>query len=400
MREEKLSDAILYDKLNLLKKDFFGYIERNTSKVDANLPVFYGHVISAVENSFPNLSDDAHDEFVDSITFKVLDASQNIGDFEYVKKVVVNALRLKKKMNADMGINIVVGLKLLKSGDCAHALDFLKPYGDLDAKIGIAVAYCYHVLSQRTFKKGEDIPKDQRPGEMELLGREKLLDLARLQPPVNHLKQIEDPLFLEKIFWQMIFLGLEWFPSEKWFVEVGLTNATLTNNPQMRKRMLDIGSERFYTEKSVLREMYYYKLENRDAAGAAGVINQMIIQYPNDLEPIYLGLRLAILTTKKITYQSFRKLASVKRMPTHLMVLFDFTFDLLNKEKDEAFNRISNIEMGSPQLRYYATALRYIADDFFSDDENRVKRARKALIDSIELYCMEELKISSDRRLR
>jgi len=42
-------DAIVYDKLNLLKKDFFGYIERNTDKVDANLPVFYGHVISALD---------------------------------------------------------------------------------------------------------------------------------------------------------------------------------------------------------------------------------------------------------------------------------------------------------------------------------------------------------------
>ena len=53
MRERRLSDAIIYDKLNLLKKDFYGYIERNTVKVDANLPVFFGYVISALENSFP-----------------------------------------------------------------------------------------------------------------------------------------------------------------------------------------------------------------------------------------------------------------------------------------------------------------------------------------------------------
>jgi len=56
MRGEKLSDAIDYDKLNLLQKDFSGYIARNTEKVDANLPVFYGHVISALENSFPDIS--------------------------------------------------------------------------------------------------------------------------------------------------------------------------------------------------------------------------------------------------------------------------------------------------------------------------------------------------------
>ncbi len=81
MRGEKLSDAIVYDKLNLLQKDFSGYIARNTEKIDANLPVFYGHVISALENSFPDISDETHDEFIDHVTFDVLNASRNTNDF-------------------------------------------------------------------------------------------------------------------------------------------------------------------------------------------------------------------------------------------------------------------------------------------------------------------------------
>ena len=85
MRGEQLTDAIVYDKLNLLKKDFSGYIERNTGKVDSNLPVFFGYVISALEKSFPDLSDESYDDFIDSITFKVLDASSNINDFEYIR---------------------------------------------------------------------------------------------------------------------------------------------------------------------------------------------------------------------------------------------------------------------------------------------------------------------------
>ena len=56
MRGEQLTDAIIYDKLNLLKKDFSGYIERNSVKVDENLPVFFGHMISALEKSFPDIS--------------------------------------------------------------------------------------------------------------------------------------------------------------------------------------------------------------------------------------------------------------------------------------------------------------------------------------------------------
>jgi hypothetical protein len=399
MRGEQLTDAIVYDKLNLLKKDFSGYIERNSSKVDENLPVFFGHMISALEKSFPDITDEFYDDFIDSITFKILDASSNINDFEYVKRVILNALRLKKRKNADIGVNLVVGLKLLKNGDYGHALDFLKKYGMLDAKIGTAVAYCQYELSLREFKKDEAVQRNQRPGEMELLARESLLNLARIKPPVNQLKQldIEDPAFLEKIFWQMIFLGIEWFPSEIWFIEVGLKNAKIMENGEMKTRLLEIGSERFYTDMVFLREMYYSKLENRDAAGAAGVVNQLIKQYPDDLEPIYLGLKLSLLLTKKITYQSFRKLATTKGMPASVVELFDLSFDLLNQDKKAAMSRITDFEREFPHYQYYITTLRYISADFFSDNETRVKRAKKALIDSIEQYCTEELKKKSKK---
>lgn len=355
---------------------------------------FYGYVISALENSFPNLSDDAHDEFVDNITFKLLDTGGNVNDFDFIKRVILNAIRFKKRKNAEMGINIVVGLKLLKTSDFAHALDFLKKYATLDTKIGTAVAYCYYSLSLREFKKDDEAIRNHRPGEMELLARELILNLARLKSPVNQLHQLEldDPSFLEKIFWQMIFTGLEWFPSEKWFVEIGLKNAAITNDPVMRKRLLDIGSEHFYTDITFLREMYYYKLENRDAEGAAGIVNQLIKQYPDELEPVYLGLKLSLLTTKKITYHSFRKLALSKGMPAQIIELFDFSFELLNREPKEAFNRLGDFEKEFPKMQYFAVALRYIAADFSSPDEVRVKRAKKALLDAIEQYCTEELR--------
>jgi len=394
MRGEKLSDAIVYDKLKLLKKDFFGYVERNTVKVDANLPVFYGYVISALETSFPNLSGDDHDEFIDAITFKVLDVSQNSGDAEYIRKVIANAVRFKKKKDAEMGINIVVGLKLVKIGDFVHALDYLKKYIALDAKIGAAVAYCYYSLSLREFKKDDESARNYRPGEMELLARETMLNLTRIRPPLNTLPQlqIDDPTFLEKTFWQMVFTGLEWFQSEKWFVEIGIENAVFSGNAEMRKRLLEIGAERFYTDIHFLREMYYYNLENRDASGAAGVVNQLIKQYPDDLEPIYLGMKLSLLMTKKITYHNFRKMAIAKSMPGHITELLDFTFDLLNHEPQEATNRINDFETDYPRFRYYASALRYLAYDFSSNNEVRIKKAKKALLDSVDQFCLDELK--------
>ncbi|MDD1684919.1 MAG: hypothetical protein LUQ19_03400 [Methanoregula sp.] len=396
MREEKLSDAIVYDKLKLLKKDFSGYVERNTLKVDTNLPVFYGYVISALETSFPNLSDDVHDDFIDSITFKVLDVSQNSGDFEYIKRVISNAVRFKKKKNAEMGLNIVAGLKLFKMGDHVHALEYLVPYVKLDARLGIAVAFCFYSLSLREFKKDDDSARNYRPGEMELVARETLLTLARTRPPLNALRQLEldDPSFLDKTFWQMIFTGLEWFPSEKWFVEIGLKNAVATGNQDKRRQLLEIGSERFYTDIYFLREMYYYNLENRDAGGAAGIVNQMIKQYPDDPEPVYLGLKLSLLTTKKTTYNNFRKLAIARSMPGQIIELLDFAFDLLNHEHQEALARLVDIESDYPHLRSYATILRYVAHDLSSNNEVRVKRAKKALLDSIDQYCIEGLRSS------
>ena len=393
VKGEELSDAIVYNKLALLKKDFFGYIETNTVKVDANLPVFFGYVVSALENSFPNISDDFYDDFIDSITFKVLDASSTINDFEYVKKVILNSLRLKKRKDADMGINIVVGLKLLKIGDEVHALEYLRNYWNLDVMLGAAVAHCYYTLSLREFTQ-EERERKSRPGEMELLAREKMLELSRRKPSLQKLPQLEleDIAFLDKIFWQMIFLSLEWFPSEAWFVTVGLEKAKISNNTEMKKRLLEIGSEQFYNDINFLREMYYFKLEGKDAGGAAGVVNQLIKQYPDNLEPIFLGLKLSLLTTKKITYHSFRKLALTKGMPAHTIELFDFAFDLLNKENKEAFGRLADIEKNFPWLEYYVIILRYLAKDFFSEDEVRQKTAKRAILDSLEKYCIEVLK--------
>jgi len=394
MRGEKLSDAIDYDKLNLLQKDFSGYIARNTEKVDANLPVFYGHVISALENSFPDISDDTHDEFIDQITFEVLNASRNTNDFAYLNKVIQNAIRFKKRKDAETGVNIVVGLKLVKNADFAHAIDFLKKYRNLDTKIGTTLAFCYYALSLKDIKKNESVSEIQRPSEMELLARETMLSLARNPAPLNEVKQLEmdDPSILEKIFWQMLFLAIEWFPSERWFIEAGLENAARSHDTEMRKVLLDISSERFYNDIQFLRVMFYHYLDNRDAGGAAGVLNHLIRQYPNDLEPVYLGLKLSLLTKKKNTFHNFRKLANSKGMPAHIVFLFDIAFDLLNQEKINALEQFSDFDKEFPDLHYYSTTLRYIAGDFFSTEETERKKAKKAFLDSIDQYCIHTLR--------
>ncbi len=191
----------------------------------------------------------------------------------YINKVIQNAIRFKKRKDAETGVNIVVGLKLVKIADFAHAIDFLKKYRNLDTKIGTTLAFCYYALSLKDIKKNDTAFEIQRPGEMELLARETMLSLARNPAPLNKVKQLEmdDPSFLEKIFWQMIFLAIEWFPSERWFIEAGLENAARSHDTEMRKVLLDISSERFYNDIQFLRVMFYHYLDKRDAGGAAGV---------------------------------------------------------------------------------------------------------------------------------
>ena len=43
--------------------------------------------------------------------------------------------------------------------------------------------------------------------------------------------------------------------------------------------------------------------------------------------------------------------------------------------------------------QYYVTLLEYVAHDFLSDDEKKVKQAKKAMNDSIDPYCLKLLKI-------
>ena len=53
MDQECQPDAIIRLKLDQLKSDFFEYIEKNSDKIDANIPVFYGQVIATLEKALP-----------------------------------------------------------------------------------------------------------------------------------------------------------------------------------------------------------------------------------------------------------------------------------------------------------------------------------------------------------
>ncbi len=71
MDEEWQPDALVRVKLNQMKKDFFDYIEKNSEKIDLNIPVFFGHVVATLEKALPDVNDDLYDRFIDNITVRV-----------------------------------------------------------------------------------------------------------------------------------------------------------------------------------------------------------------------------------------------------------------------------------------------------------------------------------------
>lgn len=394
MRDERLSDAILYEKLDLMKKDFFGYIEQHSAKVDENLPVFYGHVLAALENSFPKLDDWAFDQFIDSITFKVLDCSVHGGEAAFIARVQTNAGRAKRKSRGTAGIEIMAGLNLLKKEDYLHAAPYLRRYASKDAMIGIAAAYCSYMLALQS----TDQPADGRlrPDIRELEAREQMVELARRKVPIRGIYHPDtvDTTWMDRAFWTMVQVSLDWFPEEQYFLKLGLIKAREDGNTGMRAALLSIGVERFYDSIFFLRELYYFRLEERDAGGAAGVVKQMMQQRPpGDLEPIYYGLKLSLLTTRKITYYSFRRQAILHAMPDQVISLLDCVFDLMCGKRHEALLNLKEIKKSFPELQYFTTTVEYLAHDFTDPDKARVKRAKRALTDAVDQYCRSVLHI-------
>jgi hypothetical protein len=396
MVQEWQPDAIIRVKLDQIKRDFFEYIEKNIDKVDSNIPVFYGHITAAIEKTLPDIDDDHFDRFIDTITARVLDASKRSADIPFVEKLFDHAIRTKRKRKGRTIYDILLGFKMINIGKYSEAIEQLKPHRNVDAIICPVISYCYFVLSTQQSEEPDPSGKSIRgPNQMALAAREQMIELVRLNPPVNRLKDLEvlDDPRINKIFWFIIKQGTEWFPSERDLIRIGLEKASRDGMSDIREELLALGIERFSADMFFLRELYKVKLEKRDAGGVAGVVKQMTQQYPEELEPLYYGMKLSVITARVETYYRFRKLALIKKMPLNILVLLDFAFELMSGKQYEALACLEEIKMKLGPRHYYATLLEYVAHDFLLDDEKKVKQAKRAMIDSIDQFCLKLLKI-------
>jgi hypothetical protein len=394
MGEEWQPDAVLKAKTGQLKLEFFDYIEKSIDKIDANIPVFFGHVAATIDNSLPGISDDVHDQFIDAVTMKVLECSKKSSDVPSVEKLFDYAMRNKRGKKGKAIYDIILGLRMVTDGRYTEAIEHLKRYRNVDAIICPAIAYCYYTLSNQQVKSDEN-PPSARPSDLALAAREQMMDLVNLKPPVNRLRYYEvaeDPR-ITKIFWFMLKFAIEWFPSEGEFLRTGVEKATKDGNADIKEELLTIAIERFCNDMYFLREMYRLKLEQRDAGGLAGIVKQMTQLFPDDIEPVYYGLKLAVMAARSETYSRFRKLALAKNFPSNILLLSDFAFELMSGKQYEALACLDEIRQKLGPRHYYVTMLDYVVSEFFSDDQKKVKKAKKALIDSLDQYCMLLLKI-------
>ena len=222
-----------------------------------------------------------------------------------------------------------------------------------------------------------------------------MIELVRINPPVNRLREmgIGDDPGINKIFWFMLKQAIEWFPEDREYLRIGIEKASKDGRRDVREELLGIAIERFFDDMYFLRELYKLKLESRDAMGVAGIIKQMTQQYPDELEPIYYGLKLAIITAREEVYYRFRKLAISKNIPQRALVLLDFGFEMMSGKHFEAHACLDEIKVTFGPHHHYIILLEFVAHDFLSEDEKKVKQAKKALIDSIDRYCHKLLKI-------
>jgi hypothetical protein len=222
-----------------------------------------------------------------------------------------------------------------------------------------------------------------------------MIELIRLKPPVNRLREmgIGDDPGINRIFWFMLKKAIEWFPENREYLRIGIEKASEDGRRDIREELLGLATERFFNDMYFLRELYRLNLENRDAGGVAGVVRQMTQQFPDELEPVYYGMKLSIITTHADVYYKFRKLALTKNIPRTALVLLDFGFEMMCGKKHEAYACLDEIKLAFGPHNYYAILLEYVTHDIFSDDEKKVKQAKKALIDSIDHYCLGLLMI-------
>lgn len=382
-------EALRNRRLEQFQATMNDYVTKNIGQVEENLPVFFGHVAATLDKTFPNLDDRSYDDFVDSVTLTLLNTTREAPTPEFLEKTLRHAMGNKRRRKGRATLDVVAGLKLADTGNYGVAIEYLARYRNYDGRVNAAVAYCFYAQSIAPGRKQE-----LRPNDMELRAREEMLALCRARPPLDRLSIFgRKDARLNLIFWYMLDLAFTWFPSEPEFYRMGIQRAKQEGDIEHRRRLLALATEHFADDRGLLAEAFAVHVEQRNGSAAAAVVKQMMQQYPDDPEPIYFGLKLAILGSQSASYASFRKLAILKQFPRHLLLMLDTLLEVMCNHKNESYLCFEEAKKAYAGREYYITALEYILRDFIEGDDERSKRARSVFFSTVDQYCMHVLKI-------
>ena len=394
MEDSIVSDTYTRDHLKQLEDSLSEYVDKNIHSIDRALPSFFAHAQSTVNHTAPRLSEPEYNLFMDGIACQIFRRSPQRNNASYNEELGA-ALSQIKKGGGREALDLVSGLYRILQGNYERALNLLKKYQAHDPLIGTARAYCYIRIDLKSPKIQSPVEPDPRPSEMILNAREQLMEMAHRRPPLTiHplLNEAERDL-LFRIFREVYEETRRWFPHESWFVGIALAVADREGDRRRHDEIIRDAMRDFPEDIRFLRVAFHDALTNGSIETAALILKTMIRVMPDEMEPVYYGLRIALLTKKIQMYYRFRKLGIIRGLPAHLLHLLDYAFEvILGNERDAIAKRKLFYEY-YPKLDYLMESLTYLEADIFSHDPMRERRGSQALISVVDRFAMTVLQI-------
>lgn len=419
MNDLVVSDQNHQEQLKLIQKEFFRYIGENISSIDASLSVFFQHVSKTVTSTYPHIPDDEYDQFLELIACEIFRISSHNDEPAY-NEMLGKCLIQMKRRGGRGALDLVSGLHRIKKGNFYNAIELLKKYHYRDPVIVFAIACCYlkidleypqilpgdePVLSipDTTIRIGESNRsrkhrQDPRPSEMVLNAREQLMELSLQEPDIASYPALNDEemQLLDSIFWKMYRQARTWFPDERWFVAIALSKAGKEGDRDRYTAILKEGIEHFPEDIGFLRAAFSYAVAKGSATSAARILQKMVKVNPDDMEPIYYGLKFALIIKKKPIFYRFKKMAIIRGFPEHLLLMLDYAFDMVYMNSVGAGEKRKRFCTQYPRLGYMMKLLAELEDDAFSPDPLRQRKSHETLIQIIDRFALNELRINEE----
>lgn len=396
MPDDFIPEVTLSNQLDRAKAELFSFIKNNAEVIDENFPAFFGKVVTILERADVAIPDQTHDEFIDSIVYQVFDVSRRAAeDLEFVGRVCDIACGMKRNENRKAGVHLAAAVKLMKIGMPLAAAAYLRPYRKYDASVGCWHAHCYYTL----YKEGSSEPGYSVTERWKYLrlARGYMEELGNLRPGLQRLArgEIDQDRWLVEPFWTMLFLATEWFPENRWFLEIGIARAKQGRRTAALVKMLQIAFVRFPDDISFYREAYHLKFGQGDLADAMGLIYDMLERFPDNPEPIYYGLRTTLLLPpREPEFKQFRVLAEKKKLSEPVLCIIDYAYAFLRKRPEQAEFCLDEFRRRYPSMHYYSDLLWFIT----VDTPDRLDGVNRAVFTSVDHFCTRMLKIGETYR--